>query len=63
MGKWTLQHVHRNWTQEKSTIINHISSSSSSSSSCSSAAAIVEMATMGVNRCCLEMQSHDPIKT
>jgi hypothetical protein len=23
----------------------------------------VEMAAMGVNSCCLEMQSHDPIKT
>jgi hypothetical protein len=23
----------------------------------------VEMAAMGVNGCCLEMQSHDPIKT
>lgn len=57
MGKWTLQHVYRNWNQEKSTIINHISSSSSA------AATIVEMAAMGVNSCCLEMQSHGPIKT
>jgi hypothetical protein len=56
MGKWTLQHVYRNWNQEESTIINQISSSSS-------AAAIVEMAVIGVNGCCLEMQSHDPIKT
>jgi hypothetical protein len=62
MGKWTLQHVYRNWNQEKSAIINHISSSSSSYSS-SAAAAIVEMTAMGVNSCCLGMQSHDPIKT
>jgi hypothetical protein len=55
MGKWTFQHVSRNWNREESTIINHVSSSS--------AAAIVEMAAMGVNGCCLEMQSHDPIKT
>jgi hypothetical protein len=60
MGKWTLKHVYGNWNQEESTIINHISSSSSSSSS--AAAAIMEMAAMGVNGCCLEMQSHDAIK-
>jgi hypothetical protein len=55
VGKWTFQHVYRNWNREESTIINHICSSS--------AAAIVEMAAMGVNGRCLEMQSHDPIKT
>jgi len=60
MVKWTLKHVYGNWNQEEWTIINHISSSSSSSSA---AAAIMEMAAMGVNGCCLEMQSHDAIKT
>jgi hypothetical protein len=58
MVKWTLKHVYGNWNQEECTIINHISSSSSSA-----AAAIMEMAAMGVNGCCLEMQSHDAIKT